>query len=86
MECIACNIPLVITGALPGQEEGNPKFAEKYNLGIECANIKNLRNTIDDLLSSNGKNINEIRNAQKNYINPSITKDIMDFILDTKNF
>ncbi len=32
-EAIASNTPIIITGALPGQEEDNPAFAEKANVG-----------------------------------------------------
>ena len=81
MEAIACNTPLVITGALPGQEEGNPKFAEKYNLGVVCTNTKNIKNTISSLLENNAQNLNQIKNSQKNYSNPQIAKNIVDFIL-----
>ena len=81
MEAISCNTPLVITGALPGQEEGNPKFAEKYNLGVVCTNTKDIKNTIGSLLENNAQKLNGIKNSQKNYSNPQIAKDIVDFIL-----
>jgi processive 1,2-diacylglycerol beta-glucosyltransferase len=85
METIACNIPLVITGALPGQEEGNPKFAEKYNLGVVCENIKNTKNTISSLLENNAQKLNEIKDSQKSYSNPNVAKDIVNFILNIEN-
>ena len=37
---IASNTPIIITGALPGQEEDNPAFAEKSNLGVICKEYK----------------------------------------------
>ena len=33
-EAFASNTPIMITGALPGQEQDNPTFAEKLNLGV----------------------------------------------------
>lgn len=85
MESIACNIPLVITGALPGQEEGNPKFAEKYNLAVVCENVKNIKSTISSLLENDAQKLNEIRNSQRNCSNPNIAKDIVSFILNIEN-
>ena len=42
-EAIASNTPIIITGALPGQEEDNPAFAEKSNLGVVCKNTKEIK-------------------------------------------
>lgn len=81
MEAIACNLPLVITGALPGQEEENPEFAEKYKLGVVCENIKNIQDTISDLLANNAEKLNQIRSSQRSYSNPNVAKNIVDFIL-----
>ena len=33
-EAVVMNVPLIITGALPGQEQGNPELVERYGLGI----------------------------------------------------
>jgi processive 1,2-diacylglycerol beta-glucosyltransferase len=81
MEAISCNIPLVITGALPGQEEGNPEFAEKYNLGIVCNEVKDIKGVISDLLENSAKKLSQMKNSQKNYVNSNVAKDIVDFIL-----
>ncbi|OOM78945.1 glycosyltransferase [Clostridium sp. BL-8] len=82
MEAIACNVPLVITGALPGQEEGNPEFIKKYNLGVVCTGNKSIKYTISDLLANNGQRLSEIKISQKSYSNPNVSKDIVDFILN----
>lgn len=81
MESIACNTPLVITGALPGQEEGNPKFAEDYNLAAICTDVKKMKNTIEDLLKNNAERLNKIKKSQANYNNPNAARDITNFIL-----
>ncbi len=82
MEAIACNLPLVITGALPGQEEGNPEFAEKYNLGITCTDTKKMKDTIDALLQDNAQSLNKIRKSQRDYNNANAARDIVNFILN----
>jgi UDP-N-acetylglucosamine:LPS N-acetylglucosamine transferase len=85
MEAIACNVPLVITDALPGQEAGNPKFAEKYNIGVVCRDIKNIQNTISDLLANNAQKLNQIKNSQRSYSNPYVANNIVNFILDIEH-
>lgn len=81
MEAVSCNVPLVITGALPGQEQGNPEFASKYNLGVVCEDLKDLQKTISDLLFDNALKLSEIKKSQKQFINPDTAKDIVNFIL-----
>ncbi|MDP4143613.1 MAG: UDP-N-acetylglucosamine--LPS N-acetylglucosamine transferase [Bacillota bacterium] len=82
MEAISCNVPIIITGALPGQEQGNPEFAAKYNLAVICENLDNLKNTIDNLLLNNAEKLNQIKNSQRAYINPHAAENIVDFILN----
>jgi processive 1,2-diacylglycerol beta-glucosyltransferase len=85
MEAISCNLPLVITGALPGQEEGNPKFAEDHKLGVVCTDVKNIKNTISSLLENNAEQRNEIKVSKREYNNPNVAKDIVDFILNVES-
>lgn len=86
MEAISCNLPLIITGSLPGQEEENPQFAEKHKLGIICTNIKDIKNTIKTLISNNAQKLNEIKESQREYYNPSAAEDIVKFILEAECF
>ncbi|MDT8718498.1 UDP-N-acetylglucosamine--LPS N-acetylglucosamine transferase [Clostridium sp. 19966] len=81
MEVISCNIPLVITGALPGQENGNPEFAQKYNLGVVCEKVSELKEVMENLVENNAERLKEIKNSQKNFINSNVAKDIVNFIL-----
>lgn len=80
LEVASCNVPFIITGALPGQEEGNPYFAEKYNLGIYCNNIKNIYNVVCELKKNNNEKLEEIKRAQRKYINFNSAEDVVDFI------
>ncbi len=85
MESISCNVPLVITGALPGQEEGNPEFALKYNLGVVCNDLKNLNDVVNNLVSNNARKLNIIKESQKHFFNPETAKNIVDFIISLDN-
>jgi processive 1,2-diacylglycerol beta-glucosyltransferase len=81
MEVISCNTPLVITGALPGQEEGNPDFIKQHNLGVVCENMKDIQKTLVELLSDNATKLSGIKESQRVFINPDSAKQIVDFIL-----
>ncbi|MHC6179943.1 MGDG synthase family glycosyltransferase [Clostridium sp. JNZ X4-2] len=85
MEAVACNVPLIITGALPGQEEENPKFVEKYNLGIICKDTRKIKTVISDLIANNLQKLNKIKSSQRIYANPDAAEDIVNFILSMKN-
>ncbi|MFL0266865.1 MGDG synthase family glycosyltransferase [Candidatus Clostridium radicumherbarum] len=81
MEAISCNIPLVITGALPGQEQGNPEYAEKHNLGVVCYSMRDIKKIIARLLENNAERLNQIKAAQKEYTSSNVAKDIADFLI-----
>jgi len=85
MEAVSCNIPLVITGALPGQEQGNPEFASKYNLGVVCEDMDNLQKTISDLLFDNAFKLNQIKKSQRQFANPDTAENVVNFILSLEN-
>jgi 1,2-diacylglycerol 3-beta-galactosyltransferase len=81
MEAIACNVPLIITGALPGQEQENPDFAVKNELGIFCEDPSNLSNVVSNLLSDNAKGLNKIKQAQRDFFDHNSAKKIVDYSL-----
>jgi len=85
LEAVWCNTPLVITGALPGQEEGNPGYAEKYNLGVVCKELYELKPHLDELLANNAEKLNGIMKSQREYRNPYAAKDIVDFLLSIES-
>ncbi|EMS73909.1 MGDG synthase family glycosyltransferase [Ruminiclostridium cellobioparum] len=81
MEAIACNVPLIITGALPGQEQENPDFAVNNKLGIFCEELSNLSSVVSDLLADNAKGLNEIKQAQREYFDHDSAKKIVETCL-----
>jgi UDP-N-acetylglucosamine:LPS N-acetylglucosamine transferase len=81
MEAVACNVPLIITGALPGQEQENPEFAESNNLGIVCNDISNLYEIVSELLADNGKKLNAIKQAQQQFFDHNSAQKIVEYIL-----
>ncbi len=81
MEAVACNVPLIITGALPGQEQENPDFAVNNKLGIYCDNLSSLAAVVSGLLSDNAKRLNEIKQAQRNYFDHASAEKIANHVL-----
>jgi len=77
--CLQCS--LIITGNLPGQEEGNPAYMQKYNLGVVCKDVRKLRHTVNELLENNGEKLNRIKQSQKEFLNPNVAKEIASFLL-----
>jgi len=82
MEAVMCNVPLVITGALPGQEEGNPAFTQKHGLGVVCTSPALLKDTVSDLLANNCERLLNIKKSQIEYRNPNSARDIVNFIMN----
>ena len=86
-EAIASNTPIIITGALPGQEQDNPAFAEKSNLGVVCKNTNAIKDTLTLFIRKRCEKLNDIINSQKEYINAHAAEEILQFILeDRKSF
>lgn len=81
MEAVACNVPLIITGALPGQEQENPAFAVYKKLGVYCNELSELSSVVSALLSDNAKGLNEIKRAQRDYFDHEAAKKIVDHSL-----
>lgn len=81
LEAVMCNTPVLITGALPGQEEGNPEFMIKHNLGVLCENVSDIKNVVSGLLSDNARKLNEIKEAQRKFRDPDAASKIVDFLL-----
>ena len=66
-EAVVMNVPLIITGALPGQEQGNPELVERYGLGIVSKGVKKLPAAVKRLLADDGRELLRIREAQQEY-------------------
>lgn len=81
MEAISCNVPLIITGSLPGQEQENPDFAVNNKLGVFCDDLSRLSSVVKDLLADNAKGLNEIKQAQRKFYDHDSAKKIVEHVL-----
>ena len=82
LEGVMCNTPLLIVGALPGQEEENPNYVIRHELGAVCQGNKNMIEIIERLLAYSAAQLNAIREAQREFRDPNAAKDIVSFIMD----
>ena len=81
MEAVNLCKPVIITGALTGQEEKNPEYAVNNNLGVICKKAGNLADTIKKLLADEGRLLNEIYLSQINYRNTGAAENIAEILL-----
>ncbi|MEH7094244.1 MGDG synthase family glycosyltransferase [Neobacillus vireti] len=84
-EAISSNTPIIITGALPGQEEDNPYFAESLNLGVICKGTNEIKGMITELLANEAEKLKNIIDCQKNYIKPEVADEIIQFLLEVES-
>lgn len=80
MEAVTCNVPLVITGALPGQEQGNPGFVESHALGVLCDSPDTLGDAVDRLIRNDLAKYRAIKQAQREYRSFDSAKDIATIV------
>jgi processive 1,2-diacylglycerol beta-glucosyltransferase len=80
MEAINLAKPLVIIGALRGQEEKNPEFVVRYGLGIDCQDKTRLTAKIESLLADNRSGLEHIRQSQLRFRNLNASAEIASYI------
>lgn len=81
LEAVVMNVPLIITGALPGQERDNPLLMLNYNLGVISESPEDVPLIIRDLLYNDGARLKEIRKAQRAYRNFDNARNIVDYVV-----
>lgn len=81
MECISCCIPVIITGVLPGQEEGNIDFVLKNSLGMLCTEVEKLPDTLHVMLKHDRKRLIDTKMNQYNFRDLEAAKKIAETIL-----
>ena len=79
-EAIVMGIPMIITGALPGQESDNPRFAVNHGLGVECYDPQKLGDCINGLIADNGAALNAMRAAQLEYRDLDSARKVAEYV------
>ena len=74
-EALACNIPMAIFDAIPGQEEENAEFLIKHNMAVRISDGNSCREAIVRLLEDNGK-LENMKEACKSFDKNDSSKNI----------
>ena len=84
-EAIVCNVPVMITGALPGQEANNPQLMMEHGLGVVCKSPEQVAPMVSSLITHNGARLNQIAEAQRAYRNLDSAKEIVEYLYSVPN-
>lgn len=80
-ESIACNIPMAIFDAIPGQEEENAEFLVKHNMATKIGDQNSCADVIVDLLLDKNK-LDNMKEACKSFDKNNSSKNIFLLIND----
>lgn len=74
-EALACNIPMAVFDAIPGQEEENAEFLLKHNMAVRISDGNSCREAIVELLKD-GEKLEDMKEACKSFDKNDSTKNI----------
>ena len=74
-EALACNIPMALFGAIPGQEEENAEFLIKHNMAIDISRKTECTTVVDRLLNDRTK-LKEMKEACKSFNKDNSSENI----------
>lgn len=80
-EALACNLPMAIFDAIPGQEEENAEFLIDNNMAVKISKGANCQETIRKLLS-NKEELDSMKASCMNFDKSGSTKNIFMLIND----
>ena len=80
-EALACNIPLAVFDAIPGQEEDNANFLIAHNMAIPLDSRKNCASEIVALLEDS-KRLEAMRDSCGSFDKSSSSRDIFSLLND----
>lgn len=80
-EAMACELPIILTGYIPGQEEGNVEYVRRHHLGIFADTPEKLVASVRKLLDPNDPQLAEMRANVRALSKPRASFDIARLIL-----
>ena len=80
-EAVACGLPIVLTGALPGQEEGNIDFVLQNGLGALAPTPARLTHLLSELLDTSRSQLDQMRERARAISRPRAIFDIARLIV-----
>ncbi|HEY7984072.1 MAG TPA: glycosyltransferase [Ktedonobacterales bacterium] len=80
-EAMACELPIVLTGAIPGQEEGNLEWVVRNELGILARTPGEVVEALGELLRPGSPRLERLRQNVRRVSQPDAAFDIARLIL-----
>lgn len=80
-EAVACELPIILTGAVPGQEEGNIDYVLDNGLGTLATTPADLVATLRDLLAPESQHLAQWREHARQLRHANASLDIARLIL-----
>ncbi len=80
-EAMACGLPIILTGFIPGQEEGNVEYVRQHHLGIFADSTEKLVASVQKLLDPADPQLAEMRANVRRLSKPRASFDIARLIL-----
>jgi UDP-N-acetylglucosamine:LPS N-acetylglucosamine transferase len=80
-EALACNLPIILSGYVPGQEEGNVTYVEENNVGMLAYDSVELINILRRLLKPGSELLSQEQENAKRISRPRASFDIANCIL-----
>lgn len=80
-EAVTCGLPIVLTGALPGQEVGNIDFVLRNGLGVLAPTPRSLTHQLSNLLGNSCSQLDQIRARARAMSRPDSIFDIARLII-----
>lgn len=79
-EAVACELPIVLTGALPGQETGNIDFVLQNGLGVLAPTPESVTHHLTTLLDTSDWQLEQMRARARAISRPRATFDVARLI------
>lgn len=83
MEAVNLCKPVIVTGALRGQEEKNPQFVLRNKLGCYCRDVNELPEIISRLLANDGEKLLQTAQNEYRFRRPESARQITDLFVKT---
>jgi len=80
-EALACNLPIILSGYVPGQEEGNVTYVVENNVGMLAYDSVELINILRLLLKPGSELLSQEQESAKRISRPGASFDIANCIL-----
>ena len=77
-EALACNLPMALFEAIPGQEEENAEFLVSKNMAVKLTSSENEEEKIISNLIQNPQQLNFLKHNCKNFDKSNCLKNIYD--------